>query len=389
MTADVQGFVASSFEGVAEAFEKTFDHNPTMGAALAVRVEGTPVLDLWGGLADERTSTPWQENTTSVVFSCTKGLVSILAAHLAQQGRLDYEALVTDYWPEFGASGKESVRVKHLLSHQAGLSAPREDLTVEDITDWRRVVGVLQEQEPLWNPGEGHAYHAVTHGWLIGEVIRRITGISVGEYFRLAITAPLRADAWIGLPPEEKDRVAHLQVGSTLAEFIAAQAATRDPRQPDWPNRAMTLGGALSPALATPDGDFNDYRLQAAEIPAAGGIATARSLATIWSAVVTDTDNVRLLNDHTIATATRVQTEGRPVFDVPPPFPRWGMGFQLDSPARQYLTPRGFGHDGAGGQVAFADPEFKVGFAFTTNLMEALDSRGTAIVDALRSALRP
>ena len=105
--------------------------------------------------------------------------------------------------------------------------------------------------------------------------------------------------------------------------------------------------------------------------------------------MVTDTDNVRLLNDHTIATATRVQTEGRPVFDVPPPFPRWGMGFQLDSPARQYLTPRGFGHDGAGGQVAFADPEFKVGFAFTTNLMEALDSRGTAIVDALRSALRP
>ena len=387
MTAEVYGFVAAGFEDVAEAFASSFDNSPTMGAALAVRVEGTPVLDLWVGIADERTSTPWQDDTTSVIFSCTKGLVSILAAHLVQEGKLNYEALVTAYWPEFGTAGKESVRVKHLLSHQAGLSAPRKDLTVEDITDWGKVVGVLQEQEPLWVPGEGYAYHAVTPGWLIGEVIRRITGMSVGEYFRLIITDPLRCDAWIGLPPRERNRVAHLQVGPTLAEFIAVQAAKRDAFQPDWLNRAMTLGGALTPALATPDGDFNDYRLQAAEIPAASGIATARSLAAIWSAVVTDTDNVRLLKDQTIGAATAVQTEGAPVFDAPPPFPRWGMGFQLDSSARQYLTSKGFGHDGAGGQVAFAEPELKVGFAFTTNLMEALDSRGTLIVDALRRTL--
>ena len=389
MTTKTSGFVAPGFETVARAFENTFDGNPTMGAALAIRVDGHPVVDLWGGVADERDGSAWQEDTASVVFSCTKGLVSILAARLAQEGRLDYDAPVTKYWPEFGQAGKEGIKVRHLLSHQSGLSAPRKDLSVEDILDWDTVTAALARQEPLWTPGEGYAYHAITHGWLAGQVIRSVTGKTVGEYFADLVATPLNADAWIGIPASVTSRVAHQQVGTTLAALVADQATTRDPKKVDWLDRAMTLGGALTPELITTDGGFNDPRLQKAEIPGAGGIATARALAAIWSATVTETDGVRLLDEAMIERATTLQTEGTPVFTATPPFPRWGMGFQLDSAARRYLTADGFGHDGAGGQVAFAEPGLNVGFAFTTNLMEALDPRGTEIVDELRKVLIP
>jgi CubicO group peptidase (beta-lactamase class C family) len=382
------GFVASGYEQVADEFQKAFVGNPTMGAALAIRVDGTPVVDLWGGVADARTQRPWQENTASVVFSCTKGLSAILAARLVQDGHLDYQAPVARYWPEFAAMGKEATTITDLLAHRAGLSAPRVDLTVDDVVDWQRMALVLQGQRPLWEPGTAHGYHAITHGWLIGQVIRTVTGASVGEYFHELIAGPLNADAWIGLPEEERDRIAHQTVGQTLADLVADQSAARDLTGPDWLDRAMTLGGAFSATLVGENSGFNDYRLQAAQIPGAGGVATARALAAIWSATVTETDGVQLLSRATTDAATHVQSEGTPVFATEDgPFARWGMGFQLDSGARRYLTPQGFGHDGAGGQVAFAEPDLKVGFAFTTNLMEARDSRGTDIVDALRHTL--
>ncbi|CAN5235798.1 serine hydrolase domain-containing protein [soil metagenome] len=390
MSIDIQGTVAPGFEAVRSAFESAFAGKPDMGAALAVRHRGVAVIDLWGGVADERTREPWTDDTLSVIFSCTKGLSSILAARLVQEGRLDYSARVTDYWPEFGAAGKGDVRVKDLLSHRSGVSAPRVPLAASDILDWDLVVAELAAQEPLWEPDSGYAYHAITHGWLIGEVIRRITGRSVGEYFADTVSNPLRLDAWIGLPAALHDRVAHLQVGSTLAQLTRQLADARDPGAIDWSNEAMTLGGAFTPELVTDTGGFNSAAVQAAEIPGAGGIATARSLAAIWSATVVDTDGVRLLDDGVLEEATRVQSEGAPVWNVPGPWPRWGMGFQLDSEARRYLGPSGFGHDGAGGQCAFADPEFGIGFAFLTNQMEAIDDvRATSIVDALREALHP
>jgi len=385
----IHGTVAPGFESVLSAFEAAFADKPDMGAALAVRHHGAEVVDLWGGVADEITREPWADDTLSVIFSCTKGLVSILAARLVQEGRLDYSARVTDYWPEFGAAGKGDVRVKDLLSHRSGVSAPRVALSASDILDWDLVVAELAAQEPLWEPGTGYAYHAITHGWLVGEVIRRITGRSVGEYFADTVSDPLRLDAWIGLPASLHDRVAHLQVGPTLAQLTRQLEEARTPGAIDWSNEAMTLGGAFTPELVTDTGGFNSPEVQAAEIPGAGGIATARSLAAIWSATIIETDGVRLLDDGVIDEATLVQTEGAPVWNVPGPWPRWGMGFQLDSEARRYLGPRGFGHDGAGGQCAFADPEFGIGFAFLTNQMEAIDDvRATGVVDALREALR-
>ncbi|TXN29331.1 serine hydrolase domain-containing protein [Lacisediminihabitans profunda] len=390
MITTVFGTAAPGFESVRSAFESAFDGKPDMGAALSIRHRGRTVVDLWGGVADERTGEAWTGDTPSVIFSCTKGLSAILAARLVQEGRLDYQAAVTDYWPEFGAAGKEAVRVKDLLAHRSGLSAPREILTTADVVDWSTVTSYLAAQAPLWEPDSGWAYHAITHGWLIGEVVRRITGLTVGEYFEQSVAGPLDADAWIGLPAALSISVAHMQVGSTLAELVLNQAEARRPGRVDWSERAMTLGEAFPAALVGDAVGFNDPRVQEAEIPGAGGISSARALAKIWSATVHETEGVRLLDDPTLREATQVQSEGPPVLDVPGPWPRWGMGFQLDSEARRYLTPSGFGHDGAGGQVAFADPALGVGFAFLTNLMEGIDDfRGTAIIDALRAVLRP
>ena len=388
MTIEIFGTTAPGFERVREAFESGFDGKPDMGAALAIRHRGDMVVDLWAGVRDERSRQPWREETPSVIFSCTKGLVSILAARLVQEGRLEYGAPVARYWPEFAAAGKEHVRVSDLLSHRSGLSAPREPLTTAQILDWQTVVSRLAAQEPLWAPDSGYAYHAITHGWLAGEVIRRVTGLSVGQYFAALIAEPLNADAWIGLPDGVHPRVAHLQVGSTLTQLTAQQAAARTPGVIDWSEIAMTLGGALAPELVTVDGGFNDPVVQAAEIPGAGGIATARALATIWSATVVDTAGVRLLGTDVLSSATVVQSEGAPVWDVPGPWPRWGMGFQLDSEARRFLTADSFGHDGAGGQSAFADPAHEIGFAYLTNQMEAIDDqRATRVIDALRETL--
>jgi CubicO group peptidase (beta-lactamase class C family) len=384
----IDGTVAPGFEPVREAFVAAFEGRPRMGAALAVLHQGRPVVDLWGGTKDARTDEPWGPDTLTVLFSCTKGLTSILAARLVQEGRLDYDAPVCEYWPEFAAAGKAHVRVGHLLAHRSGLSAPRTPLSEQDVLDWDLVVGRLAAQEPLWEPGTGYAYHAITHGWLVGEVIRRITGRSVGEQLAEVVTRPLAVDAYIGLPDELHDRVARPYAGPALAELAERIEAMRADGPVDWSIEAMTLGGAFPPALVSESGGFNSRAIRSAQIPGAGGIGSARALATIWSATVVETDGVRLLDRSVVARATREQSAGEPVWPLPGPWSRWGLGFQIDSENRRYLTPSGFGHDGAGGQSAFADPELGVGVAFLTTEMEARDDRrATRIVDALREVL--
>jgi CubicO group peptidase (beta-lactamase class C family) len=384
----IAGRTAPGFEPVVQAFAEAFVGRPTMGAALAVRLKGDEVINLWAGTSDERTGKPWTEDTASVVFSTTKGLVSILIAQSVQTGRLHYDSPVASYWPEFAQAGKAGMTVRQLLGHQGGLSALTSDLSFEDILNWDVVTARLAQQTPLWSPGTAYGYHALTHGWLAGELIRRVTGQSVGSVFTETVAGPLGAAAWIGLPKSHNGPIAHLQVAPDLTQLWAHEAALDSPETPNWPYRAMTLGRALPAALATPDGGFNHRRLQEAEVPGAGGIATASGLASIWSATVTATRGVRLLSPKTVELATRTVTEGAPFFPAPPPYARWGMGFQLDSEARRYLTSSSFGHDGAGGQSAFADPVHCVGFAFITNWMEAgEDRRATRIIDALRTVL--
>ncbi|BAU99990.1 Uncharacterized protein AUMI_114480 [Aurantimicrobium minutum] len=389
-----QGFVASGFERVAEVFASTLQ-DQNSGAALAIRVDGHIVVDLWGGIADERDGRVWEASTPSTIFSCTKGLVSILAAHLVSEGLLDYDAQVKTYWPEFGVAGKENTLIRHLLSHRAGLSAPRRDLTFEDVINWETMVQVLQEQEPIWTPGAGWGYHALTHGWLNGEVIRQITGVTVGDYFQEVLAKPLGVEAWIGLPANRIGTPAHLQVVNPESEptFIPSRTVggpvSDQFTDQEWMERAMTLGGALAGLVSSDKPDFNDSRIQMAQIPGGGGIATARALASMWSSTVVKTDGLRLLNDDVISLATEVQSEGPAVFSSEiPPHPRWGVGFMLNSHRRSFLTPSSFGHDGAGGQVGFADPVNRVGFGYITNRMELTDDhRAPKLIDALKKVI--
>ena len=383
MTPQVFGTVSSGFEPVADAFAKAFDGLPQMGAGLSVRQDGETVVDLWGGVADARDGRAWQADTPTVIFSCTKGLVAIIAAQLVDEGKLDYDAPVARYWPEFAANGKGDVTVADALSHRAGLSAPRCELGPEDVLDWARMTTVLAEQDPLWVPGTGHAYHALTHGWINGEIIRRVTGKSVGANLAERIAKPLDAEAAVGRPETLRVPPAHVTADPSLTQYWLDEASKPEP---NWLFKSMTLGHALPADLVTPDGGFNNARFQSAEIPGAGGIASARALASIWSASVTRTQGISLLSARVRERATTAKSFGPQVFDTPEPYCTWGLGFQLDSPARRYLTSRSFGHDGAGGQVQFADPENKVGFGFVTNWMiGADDMRATRIIDALRT----
>ncbi|HEU4907617.1 MAG TPA: serine hydrolase domain-containing protein [Propionibacteriaceae bacterium] len=384
---DVKGTVAPGFEPLGEAFADVLAASHDHGCALHVRLDGRVVVDLWGGSAVDDRDAPWQNDTPTVIFSCTKGLVSILAGELVREGRLDLDAPVTAYWPEFDRHGKGSMPVRWLLSHRAGLPAVRQDLQFSDVADWDRIVQVLAEEAPLLPPGETHQYHALTFGWLVGEIIRRITGKGVAEFFAERIAVPLDVEAWIGVPDAVLPRIAQLYSATPPPDPLPLPPGT--PAELAGLNdKAMTLGSAFEVGLGEENTGFNSDELRRAVIPGAGGIATAPALATIWSATVSNAEAVRLLNDEVIADMTGEQSSGEPAVPLPGPWSRWGSGFMLSSEARPFLTDASFGHDGVGGQVSFADPEYKVGFAFLTNdLQRNNDQRAVALVRILRDVL--
>jgi CubicO group peptidase (beta-lactamase class C family) len=327
------------------------------------------------------------ERHTQRVFSCTKGLVSILVGELVREGLLDLDAPVSDYWPEFDRHGKGSMPVRWLLSHRAGLPAVREDLQLADVVNWERMVELLAKEQPLLPPGEIHQYHALTFGWLAGEIIRRITGKSVAEFFVEGIVKPLGVAAWIGMPEAELPRVARLYSATPPPDPLPLPPDA-DPELVNLNERAMTFGSAFPTDFAEEDAGFNSDEVRRAVIPGANGIATAPALATIWSAAVSNAETIRLLNDEVVADMSREQSAGEPAVPLPGPWQRWGTGFMLSSEARPFLTNASFGHDGAGGQVSFADPEYKVGFAYLTNdLQRAGDKRGVLLIEVLRDLL--
>ena len=383
--ANLDGFASSGFEEVERAFQQAFTGNPKMGAGLAIFQNGHPVVNLWGGYSDQNGTERWTEDSLSVIFSCTKGLMSMLLAHLVQEGKLEYSDKVSKFWPEFAQNGKAEVTVAELVSHKAGLSAFREGLETKDIADWQKVTGVLANQAPLWRPGTGHAYHAITHGWLVGEVVRRVSGMTPGHYLKEAFGPSLAQNTWVGLPEQELPRVAEMWAAESLLSLVSEQKKQTTDAGAVWQNKAMTLGGALPMELVGPGIGFNDPDILQAQVPGAGGVSTALDLAAIWSSTVVETNGRRILGDAILEQSLQPQSFGEQVWDAPPPWATWGMGFQLASPARTYLTEKSFGHDGAGGQVSFADLENKVGFAFLTNQMEGPnDVRATNIIEALR-----
>jgi CubicO group peptidase (beta-lactamase class C family) len=370
----VHGSVEPGLEAVQEAFAENFARYGEVGAACCVYLDGRKVVDLWGG-----TYTP---DTLQMVMSSTKGVVAVAAHMLAQEGRLDFDARVVDYWPEFAAEGKQDIKVRWLFSHRAGLPAVEQPLTLDDELAWDPVVEALAAQRPLWEPNTAHGYHVGTYGWLAGEVIRRITGQSVGRYVADHIAHPLGLQLWIGLPEAMEGRVAP----------VLASPPPPPGRAPDiFAARLLDPTTLLHKAFVNPPLPaqiFNERAFHAAEIPAANGITNARSLARMYAACIGEVDGVRLLSPDTLAKAVAVQSAGEDLvlgYET-----RYATGFQLSFPFRPMAGEGSFGHYGMGGSVGFAHPERRVAFAYVMNQMLSsggVDPRSKALVEALLGSL--
>lgn len=370
----VDGTVEPGFEGVRAAFEENFRAHGDAGASLGVYVDGEKKVDLWGGIANVATGEPWQQDTVSIMYSATKGAVATLAWLLAQRGQLDFNAPVAAYWPEFARGGKDAMPVRYLFTHQAGLPYLDQQLTREEVLDGRRPVEVLEQEEPVWEPGTAHGYHAVTYGWLIGALLARITGRTLGQSFAAQIAGPLGLDLHIGLPADQTDRVAklvdmpppdpHALDGVTdpavIQMVMAMVAAMTDPTSTF--SRALSTNGALP----VPDSQiWNDPRIYQVEIPAGNGISNGRSLARMYAATVSEVDGIRLLTDATVQAAKAEQASGP---DRTLIFPtRFGTGFMLPGPTMPMLSADSFGHTGLGGALGFADTRYRVGFGYVQN----------------------
>lgn len=391
---EVHGFVAPGWEGVREAFAGNLAAGLEVGAAYAVHHEGRLVVDLWGGT--------YRPDTLQLVFSTTKGWTATLANLLVERGQLDLDAPVASFWPEFAAEGKGDIPVRWLLTHQAGLPYPTEACTLEDVLGWDGVVDKLAASTPLWEPGTAHGYHAVTYGFLVGEVLRRVTGKTVGQLFAEELAGPLGLDAWIGLPAEQEPRVDPLVGGITpsagggdgaggddvdpamrelLAQFLGPDSML---------GKALNCNGALADTAV-----FNTPEVRAAELPAANGISDARSLSRLYAALVGPVEaderfpaHDRVLAPATLAAATTPQTTGSDkvlFFET-----RFGLGFMTASPFSPYGGPASFGHSGAGGSAGFADPEHGLGCGYVMSKMSmnlSGDPRSQALVRATYDAI--
>ncbi len=388
MTTSTRVLVTSGYEPVADAFDRIVRDDPEGGAALAVYVDGRPVVDLGGGLADPATRTPWSADTLALIFSCTKALLATCANVASREGHLDLDAPIAGYWPAFAQNDKAQITARMVLSHSAGLSALDTGFGPRALFDSAQIVRALELQRPLWSPGSGHAYHAMTYGWLVAEILRRSTGETLGDIFARLFGGE-GSSTWLGTPAAQFPRVA-------TASWDRAHAVLEFPRdEPGVPwtqraaTRAITLGGALDPELVGPRSGLNDPVLQAAGVPALGAVSTARSLARVWSTTIVATEGREpLLDPQTIQDVTACLEDGPSVLGAPGPWPRWATGYMLDSEFSAMLGPESFGHDGAGGQLTFADTRYGVGFAFVTNrLRNVEDDRATSLVSALRGAL--
>jgi CubicO group peptidase (beta-lactamase class C family) len=383
---DIQGDCGPRFERVRAAFAENFAQRNEYGAAVAVYIDGAPVLDLWGGHADRDRTRPWTRDTLVNLFSTTKGLTAICAHRLVDQGLLDLDAPVALYWPEFAQAGKDHIRVRQLLNHRAGLPALRRQVPDESIYDWAAMTTALAAEEPWWTPGTKHGYHAITFGWLVGEVVRRVTGKTLGRYFRDEIAAPLGLDCYIGLDAKDDARCGQMLQSPRPPEgqvniFKYAQ---------DNPE-SVTAKAFFNPAGAMKLGAVNSRAWRGAEIPAANGHGTARGLARLYGALACGgvLDGVRVLGPEAIARCSHEESSGRDEVLLIPT--RFSTGFMLTQP-QDLMGPnaRPFGHPGAGGSLGFADPEARIGFGYTMNKMGPyilIDPRPRALLEAVYASL--
>lgn len=380
---NVAGHVADGWQAVADQLSASIAAGDDIGASVAVFHRGECVVNVTGGAFDETGERQYDADTLQLVFSTTKGIASIAVAMCVQRGLLDYDAPVADYWPEFAAEGKGEATVAQLLSHQCGLITI-DGITLAEALDLELVTSRLAGAAPEWPIGTGHGYHAVTFGWLAGELVRRTDGRPLGRFVADEIAGPLGVDLWIGLPESEEHRV------SPIIGGLGADDGSMDPQLKALMEQVIgpgTRGGralSLSGAFAV-DGVWNRRDVHAAEIPAANAITNAGALAKVYAATLGPVDGVELLDEATRERARALITpEGEADLCLVMPT-TFSMGFMTHGFFTPYAGPGSFGHPGAGGSVAFAQPERELAFAYAMNKMApnlAGDLRAQRLIDA-------
>jgi CubicO group peptidase (beta-lactamase class C family) len=384
--ATVEGSCDSKFERVREAFAENFDRRGDVGAAVAITLDGRPVVDLWGGFADQARMRRWSRDTIVNVYSATKGFAATCVNRLADQGRIDLDQPVARYWPEFAESGKQDLPVRFILSHRAGLPAVRKTLPADALMRWDVMTSALAAEQPWWEPGTKHGYHALTLGYLLGEIVRRVTGKTIGTYCRAEIVGPLGLDFHIGLSAEHDPR---------CAELIAAPPPPPGERNPlagsDDPD-SITMKAINNPPGALRVSTVNSRAWREAEIPAANGHTNARAMARFYGALARggELDGVRVISPGQIERCYHEESFGPDavMYGLPS---RFGLGYRLSHAAALYgPNPHTFGHTGAGGSLGIADPDARIGFGYVMNQMGShmfVDPRVAALLDALYASM--
>lgn len=382
---DVTGHVASGWEGVADALRASIERGDDVGASVAVYHRGECVVDVAGGTAGRGDDVvDYTADTLQLVFSTTKGITAIAVAICVQRGLFSYDDTVSSVWPEFAAEDKGDATIAQLLSHQCGLITV-DGLSLDEALDWKTITSRLAAEKPDWPIGSGHGYHALTYGWLAGELVRRADGRPIGTFVADEIAGPLGVDLWIGLPEEQEPRVAPLigglGGGGETALDPAIKALMDQVMGPGTRGgRALSLSGTFGA-----DGMFNRRDVHAAEIPAANCITNAGALAKVYAATLGPIDGVQLVDEATREIARTQLTpanEGDLCLVMPTTF---GMGFMTSGLFSPFAGPGSYGHPGAGGSVAFAQPERDLALAYAMNRMApnlASDTRAQALIDA-------
>ena len=384
----IGGTYAHGFEAVGTAFERNFAENGDVGAAVAVWVDGDLVVNLWGGYADARRRRRWRENTLASVFSGTKALTSTCVHLLADRGEIDLHAPVAKYWPEFGQSGKQDITVADVLGHRSGVIGPRTRMHWSEVADWDRVCQRLASSEPWWKPGTAQGYHMVSFGFILGEVVRRVTDRTLGQYLRTEIAEPMGIDVHIGMPTAQHKRCAEMINKPHIRDVLAGGGA---PGFPESLTEHPMAG--LSVAMGfVPDDELGSNELPAwrtAEFPGTNGHVSALGLATFYNGLAQEKilsrshlEKVRVSQggfDPDVVLGPRVADHG------------WGLGYMLNQRGVAGPNLNSFGHGGSGGSYGFVDLEHRIGYAYVMNHFDATkcnaDPRSTALSDEVYRAL--
>ncbi|MGV0745639.1 serine hydrolase domain-containing protein [Mycolicibacterium sp. XJ870] len=387
-TVTTNGTCASGFEKVRDAFEHNFAERGEVGAAVAVWVEGDLVVNLWGGHADTAAGRPWTQNTLASVFSGSKGLASTCVHLLADRGEIDLNAPVARYWPEFAQAGKQDITLAMVLGHRSGVIGPREPMGWRDVADWDSVCQRIAVAEPWWPPGTAQGYHVVTFGFILGEVIRRVTGRTLGQYLRTEIAEPLGIDVHIGLPAAEHHRCAEMVNKPTVRGLLADSGVSAPPDGLD----AHPMAGWAVSMNFVPDDELGARAIgtwRAAEFPSTNAHVSALGMATFYNALAQEKllsrEHMELCRvsqggfDTDVVLGPRVADHG------------WGLGYMLNQRRVAGPNPRTFGHGGSGGSFAFVDLEHRIGYAYVMNRFDATkcnaDPRTVALSNEVYSAL--